>query len=175
VVLFHHSWKKHSCSTVGCIIGRMNIANIGAICRLHPQTVRDILVHRIDEDSDRARMLGEKGSSWLTCLQELSSEISNGLLAWLPVEVCWVIQKSSQNHTYHSDGVEVLNVGGNFIHCQVWSALEMLSKTPNLVSGVESIHGAFCYSRFISISQTRTWLFQAHSGMRQTLASWWKS
>jgi hypothetical protein len=45
-------------------------------------------VHRIDEDSDRARMLGEKGSSWLTCLQELSSEISNGLLAWLPVEVC---------------------------------------------------------------------------------------
>ncbi|KAH9560019.1 hypothetical protein CY35_06G085600 [Sphagnum magellanicum] len=66
---------------------RMNIANIGAICRLHPQTVRDILVHRIDEDSDQARMLGEKGSSWLTCLQELSSELSNGLLAWLPVEV----------------------------------------------------------------------------------------
>jgi hypothetical protein len=115
------------------MIGRMNIANIRAICHLHPQTVRDILVHRIDEDSDRARMLGEKGSSWLTCLQELSSELSNGLLAWLPVEVCQVIQKSSQNHTYHSDGVEVLNVGGKSIHCQVWSAPEMLSKTPNLV------------------------------------------
>jgi hypothetical protein len=96
-------------------------------------------------------------------------------LAWLPVEVCWVIQKSSQNLTYHSDGVEVSNVGGNSIHCQVWSALEMLSKTPNLVSSIESIHCAFCCSRFISISQTWTQLFQAHSGMRQTQASWWKS
>lgn len=70
------------------MICRLNLEHIRAICRLHPLMMRDGLIKRIDTELMEASKVEGKELVWKSSLEALRRGILDGLLAWLPLDVC---------------------------------------------------------------------------------------